>query len=51
MPKLVVPIVTGAAIAIAAFFTGAVTNIGDAVKLAFDKEALKVECAKLVDAE
>lgn len=49
--KQFVPYIAGAVIAVGAFFTGSVTEIGTAFKLAFDKEALKVECSKLVDGE
>lgn len=49
--KAFVPYIAAAVIAAGAFFTGAVTDVGTAVKLAFDKEALKVECSKLIEGE
>jgi hypothetical protein len=49
--RALVPYLAAAVIAGASFFTGAVTDVGTAVKLAFDKEALKVECANLIEGE
>lgn len=49
MLKNLVPLIAAAVIAGGAFFTGAVTDLGGAVKLALDKDALKFECAKLID--
>lgn len=48
--KKLLPFAAAVVIAGGAYFTGAVTS-SDAIKLAFDKEALKVECAKLVDGQ
>lgn len=49
--KAFLPYIAGAVIAAGAFFTGAVTDVGTAVQLAFDKEALKVQCEQLIDGE
>ena len=49
--KKFVPYGVALLIAGGAYFTGTVTDIGDAMKLAFDKDALTAECAKLIEGE
>lgn len=47
--KKLVPYIAGAVIAAGAYFTGAVTGVNEAVLIAFDKDAAKNYCEKLID--
>ena len=49
--KQFIPYIAGAVIAAASFFAGSVTDIGQAIQLAFDKEQAAIECAKLLNVE
>lgn len=47
--KSLIPFIAAIVIAGGSFFTGAVTDIGEAAKIAFDKEAAKEHCEQLID--
>lgn len=51
MTKLIIPYAAAAIIAAGSFFTGAVTDVGQAFQIAINKESAKIHCAKLVDGE
>lgn len=49
--KKLTPYIAGAVIAVASYFTGAVTDVGGALSIALDKEQAKVACGQLLDGQ
>lgn len=49
--KVFIPYIVSGLIAVGAFFTGSVTDVGDAVEIAFNKEAAIAECKELIEGE
>lgn len=47
--KKILPYIAAVLIAAGAFFTGSVTDFGDALDVALDKEKAKAECIKLLE--
>ena len=49
MIQKLIPYGVAVLIAAGSFFTGAVTDVGQATKIVFDKDAAKAQCAQLLE--